>query len=305
MEILTSKDLLKQQLEDIAEKKPSKNVKPVDVSKSTGIQYNVQMQKMIKSIKQDIDRKLLPVLRKLAPQYQTDSVFTMDTWVDEITAVLTQLTTKWTSPEFNAIADFMANQFVREADGVNGKRFNRSMRSFGMDVFGDSPALQDYLSASAYDNAQLIKSIPQQYLAQVESITMTNVRAGGRPSSIAKSLQQQFGVTKKRARFIARDQTAKINGDLSAKRQQAVGFDYFRWVDVNDERVRHRHDQISEKVTAYGKGVYRWDNPPLSDKGIPIIPGQDFNCRCIAVPVSNAQVEQNQKDGNTNPSVKR
>ena len=42
--------------------------------------------------------------------------------------------------------------------------------------------------------------------------------------------------------------------------------------------MRDRHQEIAEKVTAYGPGIYRWDNPPLSDKGEPIIPGGDYSC---------------------------
>lgn len=73
--------------------------------------------------------------------------------------------------------------------------------------------------------------------------------------------------------MIARDQTAKVNGDLASRRQRAVGINYFQWIDSDDERVRSRHESIANRLTAYGKGIYRWDNPPLSDRGVPIIPG--------------------------------
>ena len=124
-----------------------------------------------------------------------------------------------------------------------------------------------YLEASVYDNTQLIKSIPDIYLDRVESIIMTNIRAGNRSSAIAKQLTEQFGIESRRAKFIARDQTEKINGDLNAKRQTSVGFEYFQWVTSKDQRVRDKHREIANKVTAYGKGVYRWDNPPIGENG--------------------------------------
>jgi len=316
--ILTSEDLLEQQLKSITERKDIRP-KPVELSKATGIEYNALLKKLVREIKKDVNQ-LLPLLRQLAPEYQTDSVIstndslidttgllltTNDGYVTEITSALRRLLDKWSSPEFRSVAARMASQFVRTANTVNGKRFSKSMKSFGIDIFGDDPSLQEYVDASIFDNTRLITSIPEQYLTQVESIVMTNIRAGGRPSSIAKLLQKQFDVTENRAKMIARDQTAKVNGDLNKKRQLATGFEYFQWLTSEDERVRDRHDDISDKITAYGKGIYRWDNPPLSENGTPIIPGQDFQCRCTGRPVSQREVDENVKAGRTRPGVKR
>ena len=302
--ILTGQDLLQQQLNQ-ATRTRSIKPKPVELSKSTGVQYNAMLKKLVREIKQDVNQ-LLPLLRDLAPEYQTDSVLVInDSYVTSITSALRQLVEKWTSPAFRDIATRLSTRFVRAADRVNAERFSKTMRGVGIDIFGDDTTLTDYIDVSIFDNTRLIMSIPEQYLTQVESIVMTNVRAGGRPSAIAKQLQKQFDVTENRAKMIARDQTAKVNGDLSKKRQQASGFEFFQWIDSGDERVRDRHEDIADKVTAYGKGIYRWDNPPISSQGTAIIPGQDFQCRCTARPVSNREVEENVKAGRTRPGIKR
>lgn len=285
--------LLEEQLET-PRKTPT--VKP---ALRVGIEYNTALQLITREIKKDIDTQLVPLLRKLSPDYSKDSAIVVhDAWLPLITNMLEQIINKWTSPSFKALAETIARKFVTTADNVNEKRF-------GFDIFSDDVALQEYIQASIYDNTRLITTIPAQYLAQVESIVLTNTRAGNRSSAIVKSLQEQFGVTKRRAKMIARDQTAKVNGDLNKKRQESAGFDYFQWMDSDDKRVRDRHESIANKVTAYGKGVYRWDFPPLSDKGIPIIPGSDYQCRCVAIPVSNEEVAENVKAGRTRPGVKR
>jgi len=179
------------------------------------------------------------------------------------------------------------------------------MKRIGLDIYGDSQVLQDYLDASVYDNTQLIKSIPSQYLTRVQTIVTTNTRAGLRPSAITKVIQDEFGVTERRAKMIARDQTSKLTGDLMEKRQREAGFPYFEWNDSDDSRVRARHEQLANRVTAYGRGIYRWDNLPLSDEGKPIKPGSDYQCRCIAIPISQREVDENRKAGRTNPAVKR
>lgn len=303
MTAITSQQLLTQQLNQATKRKKPKGIKaPVAV----GISYNAELQRIVREISKDVNETIVPLVRTLAPQYQTDSAIeTRDNWVDVLTNALTLIKGKWSSQQFVTLSNQLASKFVRSAADVNQERFSDQMRSVGIDVFSDSQAAQDYLAASAYDNSRLIQSIPDQYLTQVESIVMTNVRAGGRSSAITKQLSEQFGVTSRRAKFIARDQTAKINGDLTSKRQQNAGFEYFEWVDSDDERVRDRHEFIADKITAYGKGIYRWDNPPLSSKGTPIIPGQDFQCRCIARPVSNAEVEANRKAGRVRTGVYR
>lgn len=295
---MNSADLLQQQLNTTSRRRP-RGVRP---DMTNGIQYNVELQRIVKSVSRDVNAVVMPVVRNLAPEYQRDAAITLDSWVDVLTAALRTVRKRYESPQFLALVADIARRFVTTANNSNRRRTERDL---GINIYSDSQTLQDYLAVSTADNVALIKSIPSQYLTQVESIVMANVRAGGRPSNIAKALQRQLGVTERRAKVIARDQTAKITGDLNAKRQQDAGFPYFSWDDSDDERVRHRHSEISNKVTAYGRGIYRWDNPPLSDKGVPIIPGQDYQCRCIGRPVSEEEVKENQRKGLTNPSVKR
>lgn len=295
-------ELLEQQLAGM--KKPKVVKQPVRVGQS----YNVTLQKLVKAVREDINRLLVPALKQLEPEYRTviqdAAVPTQDAWSDQLLAILRLLRDKWESPAFREVANQAASQFVRTASAVNAKKFAESV-SVGVDVFGNSPALQNFLTLATQNNASLITSIPSQYLDQVQNIVLTNVRAGTRSSAIVSQLTERFGVTQKRAKMIARDQTAKINGDLVKERQTAVGFEFFQWMDSDDERVRDRHAELAERVTEYGKGIYRWDNPPLSNKGVPIIPGQDYQCRCNARPVSRAEVEANQKAGRTRPGVKR
>lgn len=267
-----------------------------------GIKYNASLQRIVREVKRDIDAALIPVIKQYEPEYTYDGVATNDAWSDAIARTIGLLMARWTSPRVQIIAQRLAGDFVR----ASVTRSERDMKkNTGIDVFSGSQNMQEYLQASAQQNADLITSIPSQYLNEVSTLVMTNMRTGMRPGFIAKALQEQFGVTQRRAKFIARDQTSKIQGDLAEKQQRGAGFEYFEWLDSDDSRVRHRHEEIANRVTAYGKGIYRWDNLPLSDKGVPIKPGSDYACRCTARPVSAREVERNQREGKTNPSVLR
>lgn len=279
-------ELLKQQL---ATKRKAKGVKP-DVQ--AGISYNADLQRIVRQINKDVK----VIMKSAEPGYVRDS------WVDTLATTIANVRARWSSSAFQAFANQIATKFVTTSNRTNARKNGTGL---GINVYGESAELQENIKLSVAANVSLIESIPDQFLTQVESIVMSNARAGGRPSAISKQLVKQFGITERRAKMIARDQTAKLTGDLNRIRQTAAGFPYFRWVDSDDERVRDRHEFLTEHVTAYGKGIYRWDNPPLSSEGVPIIPGSDYQCRCIAQPVSQEEVDANIKAGRVVKGVLR
>lgn len=287
--------LLEEQLANATTKK-AKGVKP---SKGAAITYNAELQRIVRMVKKDINTHIIPALVTASPNY------TADGWVETLASVIDSVMYRWSSPVFDSLARELATKFVNVTDGIARKRFNDDMKRIGLDIYGDSPDLQDYIDSAIYNNTQLIKSIPQQYLTRVQTIVFTNTTSGLRPSAITKQIQQEFGVTERRAKFIATDQTLKLNGDITERRTRGAGFPYFQWIDSDDEKVRHRHDVIANKVTKYGKGIYSWDDLPLSDKGVPIKPGSDYHCRCIARPVSQDEVDANRKAGRVNMSVSK
>ncbi len=157
----------------------------------------------------------------------------------------------------------------------NKRQFDRINNSvFGIDIFIDQPWLQDQLKLFASQNAQLIRSLPAQELEQVAQIIERGLQEGSRFHSMTQSIQERFGITRRRARLIARDQTSKLNASLTKLRQQELGVEEYIWQTAGDERVRPTHK-------AHDGKKFRWDNPP-KDTGHP---GTDINCRCVAVPV--------------------
>lgn len=250
----------------------------------TQIIYNRRLQQIVKLLREDVDATLIPIIHQQAPEYVADA------WTDIIASALRQLLARWSGSLAAQQAERIASDFVRTAAADNERR----QRSFGIDLYGGDQQLQDYLQAAAFQNANLIKSIPAQYLEQVQNIVVGNMRQGMRPSYIEQQLVHQFGVTQRRAKLIARDQTSKIQGEMNRIRQVSSGLEYFKWVTAHDERVRHSHVAVAKRDVGYGEGVFRWDDLPVVD-GVPTFPGQPINCRCIARAVTNAQVERNKK----------
>lgn len=295
MVAITSKELLEEQLEAITRQpRKTKEAKPVLPAFGAGRIYNAELQKLVRAISRDINTKLVPLIRDLAPQFVADAMV-KDAWPEEITRAFITLSQKWSTPQFLKAANDTAKVYVDRLNQNNRRKFQRQMKGVGIDAFGQSPEVENILAASIADNTRLIKSIPEQYLTNVESVVFSNMRAGLRPSAIVNQLSDQFGVTKNRAKLIARDQTSKANGELSKQRQIDTGFEFFKWQTAEDVRVRDPHAKLAKRDIGFGPGVYRWDNPPKNDKGVPIIPGQEIQCRCISIPQTPKNVAEAKK----------
>lgn len=250
---------------------------------------------MLKKISDDYIAKLEPVLPKAgiftdsAPGPGAEGVESeRQKWLTQrLEQILAQMRTAWGSPLFEALANKYARDFVSQISLFNDK-------VFAINVYGDNPLLKNVLNLSIENNVQLIKSIASQHLNAVGDIVYQNVLKGYSPSQIYDSIQS-YGVTDRRAKLIAIDQTHKVNSTISRVKQEAVGFKFFKWLTANDERVRESHVHAGNAKTPYGVGVYRWDDLPEVD-GEKVSPGIPIRCRCVAVPVLFSEVKDYQKE---------
>lgn len=170
-------------------------------------------------------------------------------------------------------------------DTFNAAQFRAVLRSvYGVDLFLRAPpGLDGALRAFEMENIQLIKSIPVESLGRMNQKIINALQTGKTMRETQSMLVDEFGIARRRAELIARDQVGKLNGQLTELRQTDIGVDSYTWRGVLDSRERPEH------VAREGK-VFRWDSPP--DDGHP---GQPIQCRCTAEPVlpSWAEMETN------------
>jgi len=117
--ILTSEDLLKQQLARVPASRARK-AKPVPLSKGVGIQFNAELQRIVRAIRKDINEILMPKLRALAPEYTRDSntVIMNDAWTDDLLATLRLILDKWRSPTMRNVGDQIARPDTQAVEAV-------------------------------------------------------------------------------------------------------------------------------------------------------------------------------------------
>lgn len=171
-------------------------------------------------------------------------------------------------------AERWAREFATEVSDKSRDQLLRQLKSvLEVDAFPVEPQLVDMLNSAVQENAELITSINEEYLRDVGNLVRRNVRSGARASEIVKEISGRFGLAKKRAALVARDQTNKLNGALTRMRQTNLGIEEYIWRTSRDERVRSSHAELEGRR-------FSWNNPPSVGH-----PGTPINCRCTGEPV--------------------
>jgi SPP1 gp7 family putative phage head morphogenesis protein len=126
------------------------------------------------------------------------------------------------------------------------------------------------------ENIDLITSLSDDTIDSLkETIDLSgNVDWG----ALQPLLESRLEVSASRAELIARDQTLKLNANVTQWRQTEAGVERYIWTTSNDERVREGHADLDGEE-------FSWDDPPDTGDGERNHPGEDFQCRCIAYPV--------------------
>jgi SPP1 gp7 family putative phage head morphogenesis protein len=110
-------------------------------------------------------------------------------------------------------------------------------------------------------------------VSDVSAVIQRAYADGLRVEDLSRILQERYGVSNSRANLIARDQVLKLNGNINQHRQTAAGIEAYTWSTSRDERVRKSHQRLH-------RTRQQWISPPSVGH-----PGQDYQCRCVAIPV--------------------
>lgn len=215
---------------------------------------------------QDMERKIRTVFEKIAQELEQKlSRFRLDKMVEKISTM-----TK--------------NSSLRE--------WKREVReTLGIDLFSD------YYNGAFYEqairrwideNVLMIKSIPTETLGEMRQIILNGYRRGETMTSIAKQIQEQYKLSRRKAQLLARDQVSTLNSQITKLQHEDAGCTKYRWSTSRDSRVRPCHKALDGKVIS-------WDDPPEMwydtksrgrvSTGRRCHPGEDYCCRCVAIPV--------------------
>jgi uncharacterized protein with gpF-like domain len=183
--------------------------------------------------------------------------------------------------KFDDLAPELAKHFATSvADRVDGAMMDM-LKNAGFTVqFKMTASVNDVLQATIGEQVGLIKSIAAEHLSEVEGLVMRSVAAGRDMGFLAKELQHRYGITKRRAAFIAHDQSNKAMSMISRVRQTEAGITEAIWVHSGaGKHPRHSHVEQSGKKYSIVNG---WYDPEAREV---CWPGTLVNCRCWGKPI--------------------
>lgn len=198
----------------------------------------------------------------------------------ELRKAVRKLARRWTK-KWNDAAPKLAKWFAQSAATRSDKVLAKILKDAGIAVeFRMTAAARDVIHASVNQSVNLIKSIPAQYLTQVETLVMQSVQQGRNLAPLARELQKQFGITQRRAAFISRDQSNKATAAMMRARQLELGITEAIWLhSMGGREPRPSHLANSGKRFNVETGWF----DPTEKKWIQ--PGELPRCRCVAKPV--------------------
>ncbi len=193
-----------------------------------------------------------------------------------------KLSSKWLK-RFDDGAPRLAKWFSLSVQNRSDAALKKILKDAGFAIEWKASASQnDALQAAIGENVALIRSIPSQYFTQIEGMVMRSVQTGRDLKTLTDDLEKNFGVTRRRAVIIARDQTSKATSVFNRVRQmEAFGNDVEAvWRHSGGGKTpRPSHVKAGREQVRF-KVAEGWADPDLGGKRI--WPGTEINCRCFS-----------------------
>lgn len=245
-------------------------LKPVRPNAGIRIAYAGELTKMLKAMNSDIKN-----LVKYAYEKQEKAFIDVEPEnpivelaqdaasanpVDIITKVIRNGMRKWMR-RWDAAAERIARDFVSKVDKHSLKSMQSQLKRAGFTVKFDKTQLgESVIEALVQANVALIKSIPEQYHTDVTGIVMRGVTDGTGAFEIGQEIDKRYAVSKRRAMFIARDQTNKATESIKRQRDTDLGIRKGRWIHVPGLKTsRHTHKKMNGKEFLLNRGLYDSD----------------------------------------------
>jgi SPP1 gp7 family putative phage head morphogenesis protein len=198
---------------------------------------------------------------------------------------LKELVNQW-QRKFDGAAPKIAEAYLKGSFKATDSAMRMALKDAGWAVqFKMTPAMQEAFQASLAENVGLIKSIPQEYLQQVEGAVMRSYTRGRDLQSLVTALKALYPKAANRAHFIALDQSNKANSVVTRARQLELGIVEGVWMHSHAGKVpRPTHVAMNGKRYKIAEGMY--------DSAVDrfIFPGEEPGCRCTGRSVLPFQV---------------
>lgn len=161
-----------------------------------------------------------------------------------------------------------------------------------------------FIAKNYSTNTELdIKKFLDKEIFELRDKMNMSVFEGKRAAAMVDDIQKSYGVTSRKAKFLARQETRLLMGTFKEQRMIEADIDYYAWrcvtATAKGHEVRPRHQELNDLSTrglaelkkgksleeVYNMGlIFKYSNPPVVDEKTKRTAnaGMDFNCRCYS-----------------------
>lgn len=257
--------------------------------------YKRELDRLVKAMCIYTQKEIVKLFKKqfskeyFKEQKKLEKVNTMDDTISSQARILVNYLQNKFETLFNrkskSLAESMINGAMKASAfslGVSLKELSGGI-SFKTSIVPES--LTEVIKASIEENVSLIRSIPTRYFTDISGSVMRSITTGEGIKELVPEIKKYEGVTLRRAKTIAYDQTRKAYNSINKQRMLDVGIKKFQWIHSGGgQKPRASHIKMNGKIFTFEnlEAEQRAMNIPDNDRGLP---GHPINCRCSFKPI--------------------
>ena len=268
---------------------PSRTLlKPIRANEGVKFAYRKALWALLARMHRGMLHAITPVYREL-PNIAMDDLQSASE--SELFELMDEVAKEWRENFVSASKD-IAKKFADGSMKATDVAFQSALRDAGFRVkMQVDSAVQSVLDTMIEDNVGLIKSISEDYLAEVREMVRDSVRAGRSMKELSQELGDMVDLdrigmgrklgesddsllarTQRRANLIARDQNNKATAQIHRARQQQFGITQAQWVHTSASATpRPEHEDwdgetydIEEGMFSEEDGEFVWPGTPIN-----------------------------------------
>ena len=245
---------------------------PVRANAGLAMEFQRRLERLIDEMNRSLEYWIAAAYRANTPEMAQDKspAATLD-------GIMKRLKRKW-KRKFSDAAPDLAAYFAKSVKDRTDGALRAALKKSGVTVtFKVTREINDIMQATVAENVSLIKTIAEKNLAEVEQLVMRSVTAGRDLGGLRQQLQDRFGITKRRAKLIARQSNNDATAMIKRAREKELGITEAVWVHSHAGKTpRPEHERWGAEKKRYDIKTGMWSDVLKKY----VWPGTDFNCRC-------------------------
>lgn len=172
------------------------------------------------------------------------------------------------------VDDIDVRDYARRVSEHDRRQIQRIVRRVYNENYSRAePWLDDLIAAWERENLKLIRSIPQQYVDNLQGTVIRTINEGRSATDLKNTIRATYDQPVNRAKLISNDQIGKLHSNIVQFQQEGVGIREYEWDTIIDGRERAAHRRRNGET-------FKWSSPPSDGH-----PGTAVHCRCRARPI--------------------